>query len=112
MFQCVSECFNKDGQLADFWFKLFPWEDIAEQELELTRMLEKSDAAGGTRFINPAYTLLFQSKGILKILYDLFPDSPYLLQADFEPLSGMDQVEKSCSAAKVPTPGFWMPPAV
>ncbi len=86
--------FNKDGQLADFWFKLFPWEDIAEQELELTRMLEKSDAAGGTRFINPAYTLLFQSKGILKVLSDLFPDSPYLLQADFEPLSGVAQVEK------------------
>ena len=86
--------FNKDQQLADFWFKLFPWEDIAEKELELTRTLEKSDSAGYTRFINPAYTLLFQSKGILKVLYDLFPDSPYLLPADFQPLQDVAQVEK------------------
>jgi len=86
--------FNKDKQLADFWFKLFPWEDIAGDELELTRMLEKSAERGRTRIINPAYTLLFQSKGILKVLYDLYPDSPYLLPASFEPLQGVAQVEK------------------
>jgi glutathionylspermidine synthase len=38
--------------------------------------------------LNPAYTLLFQSKGIMKILCDLFPDSPYLLKTSFEPLEG------------------------
>jgi len=86
--------FNSDDQLADFWFKLFPWEDIAEQELELTRTLEKISKNGRTRFINPAYTLLFQSKGIMKVLYDLFPDSPYLLRTGFEPLSGVSQVQK------------------
>ncbi|MBV2093095.1 MAG: glutathionylspermidine synthase family protein [Candidatus Thiodiazotropha sp. (ex Ctena orbiculata)] len=86
--------FNKDGQLADFWFKLFPWEDIAEQELELTRMLEQSAKQGGTRIINPPYTLLFQSKGMMKILYDLFPNSPHLLPTAFEPLAGVAQVEK------------------
>ncbi len=86
--------FNKDKQVADFWFKLFPWEDIAGDELELTRILEKSAEQGRTRIINPAYTLLFQSKGILKILYELFPDSPYLLPASFEPLPGVTQVEK------------------
>jgi len=43
--------------------------------------------------LNHAYTLLFQSKGIMKILYDLFPDSPYLLQTSFEPLN-VKQVEK------------------
>jgi glutathionylspermidine synthase len=44
--------------------------------------------------LNPAYTLLFQSKGMLVILYELFPDSPYLLQTSFEPLEGIQQVEK------------------
>ena len=86
--------YNRDNQLADFWFKLYPWEDIAEQELELTRTLERISENGRTRFINPAYTLLFQSKGIMKILYDLFPDSPYLLKTGFEPLNGVDQVQK------------------
>ncbi len=86
--------FNTDNQLADFWFKLFPWEDIAEQELELTRTLEKISRNGRTRFINPAYTLVFQSKGIMKVLYDLFPDSPYLLNTDFAPIAGIPQVRK------------------
>ena len=44
--------------------------------------------------LNPAYALLFQSKGLLKVLYELFPESPYLLPADFTPLDGVDQVEK------------------
>jgi glutathionylspermidine synthase len=85
---------NKENQPADFWFNLFPWEDIAEQELELTRMLEQITKQGRTRIINPAYTLLFQSKGMMKILWDLFPDSPYLLPTAFEPLPGVAQVEK------------------
>jgi len=86
--------FNKDHQLADFWFKLFPWEDIAADELELTHILETISERDSTRIINPAYTLLFQSKGIMKILCDLYPDSPYLLQTSFEPLPNTAQVEK------------------
>ncbi len=86
--------FNKDAQLADFWFKLFPWEDIAADELELTRLLGRVASGGRTRIINPAYTLLFQSKGIMKVLYDLYPDSPYLLPTDFAPLDGVEQVHK------------------
>ncbi|MCB1800134.1 MAG: glutathionylspermidine synthase family protein [Gammaproteobacteria bacterium] len=86
--------FNRDGQLADIWFKLFPWEDIAGDELELTRILTRSARNGGTRIINPAYTLLFQSKGILKVLWELFPDSPYLLPTSSKPLDGTDQVRK------------------
>ena len=93
-FSAEEGVFNKDGQLADFWFKLFPWEDIASDELELTRMLNQSARRGVTRILNPAYTLLFQSKGILKVLYDLFPDSPYLLPTDFKPLPGRRQVCK------------------
>ena len=45
---------------------------------------------------NPAYTLLFQSKGIMKILWDLYPNHPLLLETLFEPLSNTKQVEKMC----------------
>ena len=86
--------FNRDQQRADFWFKLFPWEDIAADEPELTEMLQSISDLGTTRFVNPAYTVLFQSKGIMKILCDLYPDSPYLLKTDFNPLQGVAQVEK------------------
>ncbi len=43
---------------------------------------------------NPAYTLLFQSKGLLKILWDLYPNHPLLLESSFEPLDGQKQVKK------------------
>jgi len=78
----------------EYWFKLYPWEDIAVEEGELasvlTTILENQKAI----VINPAYTLLFQSKGMLKILYDLFPDSPYLLKTSFEPINNLKQVIK------------------
>lgn len=85
---------NADQQRADYWFKLFPWEDIASDELELTRILAKMQADVATRIINPAYTLLFQSKGLLVVLAEMFPDSPYLLDAATTPLATTPQVRK------------------
>ncbi len=78
----------------EYWFKLYPWEDIAIEEGELATTLTKIVHNQKAIILNPPYTLLFQSKGILKVLYDLFPDSPYLLPASFEPLPNVKQVEK------------------
>lgn len=78
----------------EYWFKLFPWEDIAIEEPELAVLLTTIMKNQKAIIINPAYTLLFQSKGMLKILSDLFPDSPYLLKTSFEPLTGVSYVEK------------------
>jgi len=86
--------FNRDQQRADFWFKLFPWEDIASEEPELISIFQSFSQLNSTSIINPAYTLLFQSKGLLPILSELFPDSPYLLSASFQPIEGIAQVEK------------------
>ena len=93
-FSAEDGVFNRDGQLADFWFKLYPWEDIAAEELELTRLLAKASTRGRTRILNPAYALLFQSKGMLPLLHEMYPESPYLLQARFEPLGAVEQVRK------------------
>jgi glutathionylspermidine synthase len=79
----------------EYWFKLYPWEDIAVDEPELATTLTNIMQNQKAIILNPAYTLLFQSKGMMKILCDLFPDSPYLLQTSFEPLQGVKQVEKS-----------------
>jgi glutathionylspermidine synthase len=78
----------------EYWFKLFPWEDIAIEEPELATLLTNIMNNQKAIILNPAYTLLFQSKGMMKILCDLFPDSPYLLKTSFEPLKGVQQVEK------------------
>jgi glutathionylspermidine synthase len=86
---------DSNGNEYEYWFKLYPWEDIAIDEPELATTLANIMQNQKAIILNPAYTLLFQSKGMMKILKDLFPDSPYLLDTSFEPLKGMKQVEKT-----------------
>jgi len=78
----------------ELWFKLVPWEDIAIEESELAALLGDIIANQKVIIFNPAYTLIFQSKGILKILWDLYPNHPLLLESAFEPLQGCKQVRK------------------
>lgn len=66
----------------DFWFKLVPWEHIGNDEPELANMLTEIVKNRKAIILNPAYTLLFQSKYILKILWDLYPYHPLLLQTE------------------------------
>ncbi len=87
--------FDANGEEYEYWFKLYPWEDIAIDEPELATVLTNIMENQKAIILNPAYTLLFQSKGMMKILCDLFPDSPYLLKTSFEPLQGIKQVEKT-----------------
>jgi glutathionylspermidine synthase len=85
-----------DSNLAEYeyWFKMYPWEDIGSDEPDLALLLEKIMDNRVAIVLNPAYTLLFQSKGMMKILKELFPDSPYLLETSDEPLEGKPYVEK------------------
>ena len=85
-----------DDELYEFWFKLIPWEEIGIQEGELAVILTELIENKKAIIFNPAYTLLFQSKGMMKILWDLFPNHPLLLETSFEPLQNKKQVEKMC----------------
>ncbi len=78
----------------ELWFKLIPWEDIALEESDLAMLLTNIIKNQKAIIFNPAYTLLFQSKGLLKILWDLYPNHPLLLEAAFEPLDNQKQVKK------------------
>lgn len=78
----------------ELWFKLIPWEDIALEESDLAMILTDIIKNQKAIIFNPAYTLLFQSKGILKILWDLYPGHPLLLESAFEPLESQKQVSK------------------
>lgn len=85
--------FNEDegvsfnGSKYEFLFKLLPWEIISIDEPELALIINNMMKNKNTIFLNPAYTLLFQSKRMLKILWDLFPNHPLLLETSFAPLS-------------------------
>ena len=78
----------------ELWFKLIPWEDIALEESDLAMLLTNIIKNQKAIIFNPAYTLLFQCKGILKILWDLYPNHPLLLETSFEPLASKKQVKK------------------
>lgn len=69
-----------------FWFKLLPWEFIAHEESELLKLLAAMTKKQKVIILNPAYGMLFQSKGMLKILWDLFPHHPLLLETSNKPL--------------------------
>ncbi len=94
--QFNDEGIYKDDEQFEFWFKLIPWENIAIEESELALILTQIIADKKAIIFNPAYTLMFQSKGFMKILWDLYPNHPLLLETSFEPLVGKKQVEKRC----------------
>ena len=71
-----------------FLFKLVPWEILAAEEPELTTDLTSLLQSRDLIIANPAYTLLFQSKGILAWLWQNFPHHPLLLESSLEDLKG------------------------
>ena len=85
-----------DGSFTryDFWFKLIPWEFIALDEPDLCKIITDICMDDKAIVLNPAYTMLFQSKGILKILWDLYPNHPLLLETKSTVLVGKKSVEK------------------
>lgn len=60
-------------------FKLYPWEWLLQDRFGAHL------AAAGTRWVEPAWRLLLSGKGILALLWELFPGHPNLLPAFREP---------------------------
>lgn len=89
-----EEGISFEEEIYEFWFKLIPWESIAIDESDLALILKNIIKNQKAIILNPAYTLLFQSKGILKILWDLYPNHPLLLESSFEPIIGKKMVKK------------------
>ncbi len=84
----------KGEENFEYWFKLIPWEDIGIDEGDLALILRDIMQNQKAIILNPAYTLMFQSKAFMKILWDLYPNHPLLLETSFEPLKGKKQVRK------------------
>jgi glutathionylspermidine synthase len=63
----------------ELMFKLYPWEWM------LLEQFGQHLAESPTRWLEPPWKMVLSSKAILPILFELFPDSPYLLRAGFEP---------------------------
>jgi glutathionylspermidine synthase len=68
-------------------FKLYPWEWMVREQFAPQLL------TGGASWLEAPWKMLLSNKAILPILYELNPDSPYLLPASYQPLSG-SQVRK------------------
>ena len=67
-----------DDQPLGAVFKLYPWEWMVHEEFG--QHLAKSD----TIWIEPPWKMLLSNKGILPVLWQLYPRHPYLLEARFD----------------------------
>ena len=72
-------------------FKLYPWEWLVKDAFG------KHLLTATTRWIEPPWKMVLSAKAILPLLWEMFPESPYLLPASFEPLPG-DHVRKPVHA--------------
>lgn len=79
---------DENGVNYEYWCKNYSWLDMATDEGELATTLTNIMNNQQAIIINPAYTLLFESRGMLKILKELYPDSPYLLNVSDQEFDG------------------------
>lgn len=77
----IQEFIAGDKTIMEYIFKLYPYEWILEDGFgeKLIRNNFRS------QWIEPAWKILLSSKAILPILWELFPDHPYLLECYFDP---------------------------
>lgn len=68
----------------DFFYKFIPWEFIAYEEPELMDILTEIVVNDLAIVLNPAFTMLLQSKAICKFMYDHEPNNPHLLKTSFD----------------------------
>lgn len=72
----TENCFvDLDGERIQRCFKLYPWEWLWQEEFHVH--LDRDTA----QFIEPAWKMLLSNKGLLPVLWELFPGHPNLLPA-------------------------------
>jgi glutathionylspermidine synthase len=71
-------------------FKLYPYEWLVHDEFGFYLIKDKMKA----HWIEPSWKMILSNKAILPILFELFPDSPYLLPTYFDSVDLKDYVRK------------------
>jgi glutathionylspermidine synthase len=61
----------------DLMFKLYPWEWMATSSYGSEMLMDRC------RWVEPPWKAVLSNKGILPILWEMFPDHPNLLEASF-----------------------------
>jgi len=69
----------EDGPIKNI-FKLYPWEWMVKDEFGENILTDRNR----TYWVEPAWKMILSNKAILPVLWELYPDCPYLLPAYFE----------------------------
>ena len=73
---------DADDRVIESIFKLYPWEWIvAEDERFVQALLQRGTQM---QWIEPVWKMLLSNKGLLAVLWEMFPESPYLLPASLD----------------------------
>ncbi|MEW6665181.1 MAG: glutathionylspermidine synthase family protein [Thermodesulfobacteriota bacterium] len=81
--------YDLETQQIRFLFKLYPWEWLLSDEFG-PQVLQ-----GTMQLYEPAWKIILSNKGILPILWEMFPEHPNLLPSSFDPSHlGRDYVRK------------------
>jgi glutathionylspermidine synthase len=86
-----GQFFTRDNGVLHRIFKLYPWEWLIRDEFG------QNILRASCTWLEPPWKMILSSKAILPLLWEMFPDSPYLLPASFEPVDG-DYVKKPIHA--------------
>jgi glutathionylspermidine synthase len=73
-----------DGEAVRTAFKLYPWEWMVHEDFCADAFERLGDGRGQTQWIEPVWKMLWSNKGILPVLWELYPGHPNLLPAWFE----------------------------
>lgn len=72
-----GQFFDQDDRPIKVLFKLYPWEWMMREKFGKHILTAK------TRFVEPLWKAVLSNKGILAVLWDMFPNHPNLLPAFF-----------------------------
>ena len=70
---------DHEGSPITHLYKLYPWEEMC------TDAFASHIRSSGVTLYEPAWRMLLQNKHILKVLWEMFPQCPYLLPASSSP---------------------------
>lgn len=75
-----SNFLDLEGEAITAIFKLYPWEWMVGEEFARNIVQDVQQA----QWIEPSWKMLLSNKAILPILWELFPNHPYLLASYFQ----------------------------
>lgn len=77
----ARQCFvdNAEHQIQSL-FKLYPWETLLHEDFGPHAL----ETYAGMSWIEPIWKLLLSNKGLLPILWELYPNHPLLLESHFD----------------------------